>query len=93
MVSHNHIVRLLSVLVRSLRKEFPEDFYKRCNYAVFGMRALLLDARVEAEIVGGDFVDFIVSKDGARRHAGLRPGPVLAFLGRRGGPADTAGEH
>jgi hypothetical protein len=25
MVSHNHIVRLLSVVVRSLRKEFPED--------------------------------------------------------------------
>jgi hypothetical protein len=66
MLSNSQILKLLGVVVRSLRKEFPEDFYKRCYYATFAMRALLLDGGVEAEIVGGDFVAFIVSRDGVR---------------------------
>ena len=70
MLSNSQILKLLGVVVRSLRKEFPEDFYKRCYYAAFAMRALLLDAGVEAEIVGGDFVAFIVARDGTR--AGLQ---------------------
>lgn len=66
MIPSNQILRLLTTVVRSLRKEFPTDFYKRCSYAAFATRALLLDAGVEGEIIGGDFVAFIVSKDGAR---------------------------
>lgn len=66
MISRGKTVRLLGVVVRNLRREFPDDFYKRCHYAAFAMRALLLDAGVEAEIVGGDFVAFIVSRDGTR---------------------------
>lgn len=66
MLSNSQTVRLLGVVVRSLRKEFPVDFYKRCYYAAFAMRALLRDAGVEAEIVGGDFVAFIVANNGAR---------------------------
>jgi hypothetical protein len=65
-LSNAQTLKLLGVVVRSLRKEFPEDFYKRCYYAAFAMRALLLDGGVEAEIVGGDFVAFIVSRDGSR---------------------------
>ncbi|CAN7440941.1 hypothetical protein LJR164_002870 [Phenylobacterium sp. LjRoot164] len=66
MLSNSQTLKLLGVVVRSLRKEFPEDFYKRCYYAAFAMRALLLDGGVEAEIVGGDVVAFIVSRDGGR---------------------------
>jgi hypothetical protein len=66
MISNSQTIRLLGVVVRSLRKEFPDDFYKRCYYAAFAMRALLQDAGVEAEIVGGDFVAFIICSNGAR---------------------------
>ena len=66
MLSDRQIIRLLSVVVRSLRNEFPGDFYKRCCYAAFGMRALLSDVGVEAEVIGGDFVAFIVARDGGR---------------------------
>jgi hypothetical protein len=66
MLSNSQTLRRLGVVVRSLRKEFPDDFHKRCYYAAFAMRALLRDAGVEAEIVGGDFVAFIVSSNGAR---------------------------
>lgn len=66
MIPSSQILRLLTTVVRSIRKEFPTDFYKRCSYAAFATRALLLDAGVESEIVGGDFMAFIVSKNGAR---------------------------
>lgn len=70
MLSNNQTLKLLGAVIRSLRKEFPEDFYKRCYYAAFAMRALLLDGGFDAEIVGGDFVAFIVSRDGER--AGMK---------------------
>lgn len=70
MLSNIQTARLLSVVVRSLRKEFPDDFYKRCSYAAFATRALLLDAGVESEIIGGDMVAFIISRDG--RRAGMQ---------------------
>jgi hypothetical protein len=64
------ITRTLHVVDRSLRKEFPEDFYKRCMYAAFGTTAILQDAGFGANIVGGDFLAFVVARSGQR--AGLQ---------------------
>jgi hypothetical protein len=64
------ITRTLYVVDCSLRKEFPEDFYKRCMYAAFGSTALLQDAGYEANIVGGDFLAFVVAK--SEQRAGLQ---------------------
>jgi hypothetical protein len=66
MVSNSRTAGLIGVVVRRLRKDFQDDFYKRCFYAAFVMRALLVEAGVETEIVGGDFVAFTVSRYGAR---------------------------
>jgi len=56
--------RMLTVVERTLRKEFPADFHKRCGYAAFGLRALLDDAGIEAEAMGGDFAALIITRDG-----------------------------
>jgi hypothetical protein len=55
---------LLAIVAATLRQEFPEDFYKRCAYSAFATFSLLRDADVDALLVGGDFVAFIVSRDG-----------------------------
>lgn len=64
------ITRTLYVVDRSLRKEFPEDYYKRCMYAAFGTTALLQDAGFKANIVGGDFLAFVVAR--FEQRAGLQ---------------------
>jgi hypothetical protein len=56
------ITRSLYVVDRSLRKEFREDYYKRCMYAAFGTTALLHEAGFKANIVGGDFLAFVVAR-------------------------------
>jgi hypothetical protein len=66
MAQDRQVGRILTAVVRSLRQEFPDDFFKRCHYAAFGMRALLADAGVASQIVGGDLAAFIVSTDGRR---------------------------
>jgi hypothetical protein len=58
--------RILTVVDRTLRKEFPSDFHKRCAYAAIGTRRLLQAAGVDAELIGGDFLAFVVSQDGNR---------------------------
>lgn len=58
--------RILTNVADALHAEFPDDFHKRCPYAAWGVRSLLSDAGMQAEIVGGDFVAFVVSRDGAR---------------------------
>ena len=60
------ISRTLSVVDRSLRKDFPDDYDKRCMYAAFGISTLLQDAGVTANIVGGDFLAMVVSTSGER---------------------------
>jgi hypothetical protein len=60
------IERVMAAVDRTLRRQFPEDYFKRCAYSAFGIHALLLDAGVEAQIVGGDFGAFIVSPDNRR---------------------------
>lgn len=58
--------RILTVVERTLRQQFPSDFFKRCAYSAFGIRALMKDAGVHAELVGGDFVAFTMSPHGER---------------------------
>jgi hypothetical protein len=72
------IARSLGIVDKALRKEFPEDFDKRCLYAAFATSALLQDAGVQANLVGGDFLAFVVSRVGKR--AGLQ-----GFGGATGG--------
>lgn len=57
---------ILTTVANALRVEFPDDFHKRCLYAAWGVRSLLIDAGVRAEFIGGDFVAFVVSRDGTR---------------------------
>jgi hypothetical protein len=64
------ITRSLYVVDRSLRKEFREDYYKRCMYAAFGTTALLQDAGFKANIVDGDFLAFVVAR--FEQRAGLQ---------------------
>jgi hypothetical protein len=60
------IARVFAAVDRSLRKEFLLDYDRRCMYAAFGTCALLQNAGIEANIVGGDFVAFVVSTSGQR---------------------------
>ena len=55
------IERILAVVACSLREMFPDDFYKRCAYAVSGILGLLEDEGFTGEVVGGDFAAFIMS--------------------------------
>lgn len=63
MASQDSITRAFAVTDRSLRAFFPDDFFKRCWYAAFGMAALLEDAGVPAQVIGGDFLCTVVSSD------------------------------
>jgi hypothetical protein len=64
------IARTFGIVDRTLRREFPDDYDKRCMYAAFACSALLEDLGFDANIVGGDFLAFIVSTSGQR--AGLQ---------------------
>lgn len=57
----DRIEGILTIVAESLRDKFPDDFYKRCGYAAWAVRALLIDEDAEAELVGGNFVAFVVS--------------------------------
>jgi hypothetical protein len=58
--------RLLAVVEAALCEMFPADFFRRCAFAAFGMRALLQDAGIEAHVVGGQFAAFVMTPDGSR---------------------------
>lgn len=56
--------RSLATVDAALRATFPDDYDARCMYAAFGIRDLLREAGLSAEIVAGNFLCFSVSKDG-----------------------------
>jgi len=58
--------RVLCVVDRTLRKEFPDDFHKRCMYSAFGIHTLLRELGHRPILVGGDFAAFVLSRDGRR---------------------------
>lgn len=64
MASEDAMTRALAITDASLRTFFPNDFYKRCMYAAFGLSALLQDAGISTRIIGGDFLCALVSTDG-----------------------------
>jgi hypothetical protein len=64
------IPRIFTVVDRTLRKQFPSDYDKRCLYIAFATSALLNELDIESHIVGGDFLSFVVSTSGQR--AGLQ---------------------
>jgi hypothetical protein len=69
------IERVLGVIEACLLETFPDDFYRRCAFSAYGMRALLRDAGADPVLVGGHFAAFVISAD-ASRHAlqGFRSG-------------------
>lgn len=57
------ISHCLAVVDKALREIFPSDFDQRCLYAVSGLQLLLKEAGFTPEIVGGDFLCFVLSVD------------------------------
>jgi len=57
------VERVLCVVDRCLRSTFPDDYYKRCMYASFGLHRLLQARGYSPVIVGGNFGAFVVSRD------------------------------
>lgn len=73
------VERILCVVDRCLRVQFPDDYYKRCLYASFGVHSLLRTLGHSPEVVGGNFLAFVVSRD--ERKASMQ------------GYASESGEH
>ena len=70
MIVEKALERSFAIVDRTLRNSFPDDYHKRCMYAAFGLQALLHDLGVEAEVVGGDMLTFVVSRSG--QQAGMQ---------------------
>lgn len=66
----------MAVVDASLREFFPIDYHCRCMYAAIGLAALLEAEGFPTQMVGGDFLCAVISKDGKRRNLqgyGLSP--------------------
>lgn len=63
MVKTAVVERVLCVVDRCLRSQFPDDYYKRCMYASFGMHRLFRANGYSPVIVGGNFGALVVSRD------------------------------
>jgi len=50
----------ISVVDQSLRDVFPENYWKRCMYAAFGLRELLKEEGIASEIIAGDVACFVL---------------------------------
>lgn len=57
------VERVLCVVDRCLKGQFPDDYYKRCLYASFGVHSLLQAMGHKPSVVGGNFLAFVVSRD------------------------------
>lgn len=62
--------RSFAIVDRALRQSFPDDYYKRCMYAAFGIQSLLTELGYPASIQGGDVLAFMVARSG--NQAGLQ---------------------
>lgn len=60
------IERALAVVEVCLCETFPVDFHRRCAFAAHGLRALLRDDDLDAQLVGGKFAAFVMTPDGKR---------------------------
>ncbi|OLU00931.1 hypothetical protein SAMN04490202_0880 [Pseudomonas reinekei] len=79
MVDAAVVERVLCVVDRCLKGQFPDDYYKRCLYASFGVHSLLRALGHSPAVVGGNFLAFVVSRD--QRQASMQ------------GYASESGEH
>lgn len=57
---------ILAIVEACLCDSFPNDFFRRCAFAAFGVRALLQDLGIDAVIVGGQFAALVITPDQAR---------------------------
>jgi len=71
--------RALSVVDQALREAFPDNYWKRCTYAAFGLHTLLKDNEVATQIVFGDMMCFTLSPDASK--------PGMAGYGNAGAGA------
>lgn len=79
MTKPDTISRVMAVVDTSLREFFPSDYHSRCMYAAIGLAALLEEEGVSSQVVGGDFLCAVISKDGKRRNLqGYGPSPTGA---------------
>lgn len=60
------IERVLAIVEYCLCESFPRDFFRRCAFAAFGVRALLQDEGIEAVMTGGQFAALVVESNGAK---------------------------
>jgi hypothetical protein len=60
------VEQVLAAVEALLCESFPDDFYRRCAFAAFGVRALLRDSGVDAVLVGGQFAAFVMTPDQGR---------------------------
>lgn len=59
------VIRRATVVVdREMRKEFPEDFYKRCYYSAAAVVHIIRTAGGQAALVGGDMAGFMLTVNG-----------------------------
>jgi hypothetical protein len=64
--SDAQVERLIAVVEYCLCEMFPADFFRRCAFTAFVLRALLQDRGIEATMIGGQFAAFVMTPDGAR---------------------------
>lgn len=60
------VERVLAVVEARLCEIFPSDFYRRCPFSAFAIRALLREAGIDAVTVGGQFAAFVMASDEGR---------------------------
>lgn len=57
------VERIPCVVNRCLKSQFPDDYYKRCLYASYGIHSLLQAMGYSPVVVGGNFLALVVSRD------------------------------
>lgn len=60
------VERASALVVRSLKRTFPDDYDRRCLYAAAGIKHLLSASGIDARVHAGDFLALVVSRDGSR---------------------------
>jgi hypothetical protein len=66
MTTNDPISCSLFIVDQTLRETFPDSYWKRCTYAAFGLRMLLKEVGIIADIVFGDLLCFTLSTDTKR---------------------------
>ncbi|NNM75499.1 hypothetical protein HJG53_01065 [Sphingomonas sp. ID1715] len=65
-IEAERIGQLLGVVLTCLLETFPRDFFRRCAFSAYAIRALLARDGVGSHAVGGRFTSLVVSRHGDR---------------------------